>query len=343
MSTLQQVPRFGTQLQERPDRLEERVRMYEASLLFELFRRNGREERVQTATPPGYSYTQDASRLALPVDASGPILQVAAHPGDGPDFFYATYLNIRRNTQYRNSYHEVLLTDGEGGVDGWHPERTRQVRRKEASAGAAIVGSRLHFLSSPDGGLSELAPWKKTRLVKQLAQKIEEIHPAIVVVHPPKQDHPDHAASFFLTIAALEIHAQAGGRAPTLLIHDVEFGLQQHSLWAPHAADPRTETYSMHVPGLLVDVTSTYQDAQHALQKHQTQMVDPVHGQPKLYADLIETLAQLRGLQFLTEKATRLPRGQGFSHIVIPGITSEQNLLLQRLPAGSMYRLEKEG
>ena len=318
MSQLQQVPRSGTQLQERPPRLlEERVRQYEAFLLSELFRRNGREESVPVATPPGYSYTQDASRLALPVDASGPIMQIAAHPGDGPDFFYATYLKIASNTQYRNSYHEVVLTDGEGGVDGWHPERTRQVRRQEAYAGAEIVGSRLHFLSSPDGGLSELPPREKTRLVRKLARKIGEIQPAILVVHPPKQDHPDHASSFLLAIAALEFHAQAGGRAPTLVIHDVEFGLQQHSLWAPHALDPRTETYSMHVPGLLVDVTSTHQTAQLALQKHQTQMVDPVLGRPKLYADLIDTLAQLRGLQLITEDATRLPRGQGFSHIVI--------------------------
>ena len=70
-------------------------------------------------------------------------------------------------------------------------------------------------------------------------------------------------------------------------------------------------------------------------------MVDPVLGRPKLYADLIDTLAQLRGLQLMTEDATRLPRGQGFSHIVIPGITSEQNLLRHRLPAGSISQLAK--
>lgn len=341
MSTLQQLPPSGTQLQERPTRLEEHVRKYEASLLSELFRRNGREERVQTATPPGYSYTQNASRLALLVDASGPIMQVAAHPGDGPDFFYATYLKIASNPQYRNSYHEVVLTDGEGGVDGWHPERTRQVRRREAYAGAEIVGSRLHFLSSPDGGLSSLAPREKIRLVRKLARKIEEIQPAILVVHPPKNDHPDHASSFFLTIAALEVHAQAGGRAPTLFIHDVEFGLQQKNLWALSPQDFLAETYPMHVPGLLVDVSSTHQTAQLALQKHQTQMLDPLRGQPKLYADLIGTLAQVRGLQLMTEDATRLPHGQGFSHIVIPGITSEQNFLRHRLPAGSIYQLGK--
>lgn len=342
MSMFQQVPRRGTPLPERPYREEEHIRKYEAFLLSELFRRNGREERIQTATPPDYGYTPDVSGRTRSVEASGPILQVAAHPGDGPDFFYATYLQIARHAPSRPSYHEVILTDGEGGVDEWPPERTRQVRRMEATAGAALVGSRLHFLSFPDGGLSELAPRTKMQLVTRLARTIEALQPAIVVVHPPKKDHPDHAASFFLAIAALEIHAQRGGRLPTLLIHDVEFGLQQKSLWSPHAPDPRTETYAMHVPGLLVDVTATQQDAQHALQKHQTQMVDPVSGQPKLYADLIETLAQLRGVQLMTKDATRLPRGQGFSHIVIPGITNQQNLFLQRLPAGSIYRLGKK-
>ncbi len=341
MSKLQQLPRSGTQLQERPPRLEGRVRKYEASLLSELFRRNGREESVQVATPPGYGYERETSRLAATVDASGPIMHIAAHPGDGPDFFYATYLKIASNTQYHNSYHEVVLTDGEGGVDGWHPERTRQVRRQEAYAGAKIVGSHLHFLGYPDGGLSTLAFSDKTQLVMQLAQKLGAIQPAILVVHPPKQDHPDHAYSFLLAIAALEFHAQAGGRAPTLLMHDVEFGLQQHSLWTSPAPDPLTETYSMHVPGLLVDVTSTHQDAQHALQKHQTQMYDPVLGQPKLYVDLIDTLAHVRGLQFMAEDAARLPRGQGFSQVIIPGLTSEYNLLPQRLPAGSLYKQVK--
>jgi LmbE family N-acetylglucosaminyl deacetylase len=177
--------------------------------------------------------------------------------------------------------------------------------------------------------------------VMQLAQKLGAIQPAILVVHPPKQDHPDHAYSFLLAIAALEFHAQVGGRAPTLLMHDVEFGLQQRSLWTSPAPDPLTVTYSMHVPGLLVDVTSTHQDAQHALQKHQTQMYDPVLGQPKLYVDLIDTLAQVRGLQFMAEDAARLPRGQGFSQVIIPGLTSEYNLLPQRLPAGSLYKQVK--
>jgi len=341
MSTLQQLPLRETQLQERHNCLDEHVRKLEASLLAEIFRRNEREESVQTATPPGYSYTQAASRLALPVDASGPIMQVAAHPGDGPDFFYATYLKIASNMRYHNSFHEVVLTDGEGGVDGWHPERTRQVRMKEAYAGAEIVGSRLHFLSYPDGGLSELPPWEKTRLVKQLARKIEEIQPAILVVHPPKNDHPDHAHSFLLTIAALEIHARRGGRTPTLLIHDVEFGLQQKSVWVNSPQELLAGTYPLHVPDFIVDVSSTHQTAQLALQEHQTQMYDPMCGQPKLYADLIDTLAQVRGLQFMAGGATWIPRGQSVSHVIIPGVTSEHNFLLQRLPAGSIYRQGK--
>lgn len=337
------LERSSPQLQERlDDRLEERIRSYEASLLSELFGRNGREDSVQTATPHGYRYEREASMPSLPVDASGPLMQIAAHPGDGPDFFYATFLKMATNTQYRNSYHEVLLTDGEGGVDGWHPERTRRVRIEEAYAGAEIVGSRLHFLSSPDGGLSTLAPCEKTRLVRNLARKIGEIQPAILVVHPPKNDHPDHASSFLLTIAALEVHARAGGRAPTLLIHDVEFGLQQKSLWAFSTQDLLAETYPMHVPGFLVDVSSTHQTAQRALQKHQTQMYDPLLGHPKLYADLIDTLARIRGLQFMAQGTTLIPRGQGMSHVVIPGMTSEYNYLLLRLPAGSIYRQVKK-
>lgn len=343
MSQLQQLSQRRLQLQERPDqRLEERRPEYEASLLSKIFRRNGRDAIVQTATPPGYGYKRENFAPVLPVDASGPIMQVAAHPGDGPDFFYATYLKMATNTRYSNSYHEVLLTDGEGGVDGWHPERTRQVRIEETYAGAEIVGGRLHFLGYPDGSLAALASKERTQLVTRLAQKIGDIQPAILVVHPPKNDHSDHAYSFLLTVAALELNARTGRKAPTLLIHDVEFGLQQQSLWTPPAIDPLTEMYPMHSPGLIVDISTTHQTAQRALQKHQTQMYDPVLGQPKLYADLIDTLAQVRGLQFMTEEMTQFPQGQGFSHVVIPSVTSEQNRLSLRLPADSVYRQVKK-
>ena len=324
-------------------RLQERSGQCEAALIAEIFRRNGKEERLQTATPPGYRYEREDAMSSLPVDANGPIMQIAAHPGDGPDFFYATYLKMAAHPQYRASYHEVLLTDGEGGVDGWHPERTRQVRIEEAYAGAEIVGSRLHFLGYPDGSLATLEGNERTRLVARLAQRIGDIQPTILVVHPPKNDHPDHAHSFLLTLAALELHAQADGRAPTLLLHDVEFGLQQKSLWMPRVIDPFTHTYPMHVPDLIVDISATHPLAQHALQKHQTQMCDPVSGQPKAYADLIDALARVRGWQFTREETRQqAPRGQGFSHVIIPGVTNEQNILPFCLAAGSCYQLAKK-
>lgn len=339
MGQVQQLSRGQSRsISRKPDLLEESLQQYEATLLSELFSRNGREDVVQTATPPGYGYVREDSLSSVPVDASGPIMQVAAHPGDGPDFFYATYLKMAANAQYGHDYHEVLLTDGEGGVDGWHSERTRQIRIEETYASAEVVGSRLHFLGYPDGGLSSLAEEKRKRLVAELAEVIGDIQPGLLVVHPPKNDHPDHAYSFLLTLAALERNAQEGRRIPTLLIHDVEFGLQQESLWTPQVIDPGTHMYPVHSPGFIVDISSTHQTAQRALHKHKTQMYDPVLGQPKVYADLIDTLAQVRGLQLMAEETTQIPRGQGFSHVVIPGVTSRQNILSLLLPAGSIYK-----
>ncbi len=121
-------------------------------------------------------------------------------------------------------------------------------------------------------------------------------------------------------------------------MHDVEFGLQQKSLWRPLAIDAHTHMYPVHSPDFIVDISSTCQTAQSALYKHKTQMYDPVLGQPKVYADLIDTLAQVRGLQFMTEGMAEVPRGQGFSHVVVPGVTSEHNILPSRLPAKSFYR-----
>lgn len=344
MSQVQQLSLRQLQVHERhTDGLEEDLERYEASLLAEIFRRNEREDIVQTATPPGYEYVQEDAISSMLIDAGGPIMQVAAHPGDGPDFFYATYLKMTTSTRYPNAYHEVLLTDGERGVDGWNPERTRQVRMNEAYAGAEVVGSTLHFMGYPDGSLSSLAEKMRTRLVIELADLIGDIQPYLLVVHPPQNDHPDHACSFLLTLAALELNAQAGRRIPTLLIHDVEFGLRQKCLWTPYGRGFCMPEYPLHLPGFIVDISATHQAAQRALHEHKTQMCDPITGQPKAYADLIDTLAQVRGMQFMAGGTTRIPRGQGFSFVVVPGVTSEHDILPFRLPAGSLYRRKGKG
>src|SRR5437660_4777153 len=88
------------------DRLAEHLQRHEASLLSELFGRNGRKSVVQTATPPDYIYVLDDPVPRESIDANGIVMQIAAHPGDGPDFFYATHLNMITNTTYRYDYHE---------------------------------------------------------------------------------------------------------------------------------------------------------------------------------------------------------------------------------------------
>lgn len=336
MSQIQQL--YRERLKEQPVSVSEKdLQRYEAALLSELFRRNGRTDIVLRATPPGYGYERVEALPPGIVDASGPVMQIAAHPGDGPDFFYATALQMAAHAG-SHQYYELLLTDGERGVDGWEPERTRRVRAREAYAGAEMVGSTLRFLGYPDGGLASLAEHARRQLIAELAGLIKSIQPALLVAHPPKNDHPDHASAFFLTLAALELNVQAGGRAPALYVHDVEFGLQQECLWASHTLDSHIHTYPMHVPDFLVDISATHQIAQQALHRHQTQMYDSVLGQPKIYADLIDTLARVRGLQFLSEGTAQLPRGQAFSQIVIPGLTSPHNILPLRLPAGSVYQ-----
>lgn len=309
----------------------------EASLLAEIFRRNAREDEVSVATPPGYRYCKEDCVFALPAEVNGPVMQITAHPGDGPDFFYATYLKMTKHVSSL-PYHEILLTDGERGVDGWPPERTRQVRIDEARAGARLVGSELHFLGYPDGGLASLAAAQHCCLVRELADMIGSIQPALLFVHPPQNDHPDHAHSFLFTLAALELNALTGGRRPELFVHDVEFGLQQRSLWGSQGMDPRLRAYPLYSPEFLVDISSTHQQAQSALARHNTQMYDPLSGQPKLYADLIDTLARVRGLQFLGADAEQFSRGQGFSQIIIPGVTSLRNNAFLSLLAGDVYR-----
>ncbi len=338
-------PQYSGRLRVAEDELDglEGVRQErEAFLLEELFRRNGRQDVVPVATPPGYAY-----ELVRPVggatgvDVGGPLMQIAAHPGDGPDFCYATSLLLESNRCYQYEFHEVVLTDGERGVEHWDAEQTRLVRRAEASAGAALVGSQLHFMGYPDGGLSTLSEQRRRRLVRQLAELVAQVRPALLLVHPPYRDHPDHAWAFQLTRSALVYAARWLAKRPALFVHDVEFGLRQQRIWRPCPLDVRVATYPFHVPDYLVNISATHQRAQEALYKHQTQMRDPVSGQPKAYADLIHMLAQVRGLQLGIQDEVLCSTGQGFSHIVIPDVTSEWNILAERLPAGSLYRRVK--
>ena len=78
-------------------------------------------------------------------------LAVVAHPDD---LEYGAAAAIARWTGQGKHVTYCLLTSGEAGIDGMHPDEARTVREAEQRASAAIVGvDTVDFLGLPDGVL----------------------------------------------------------------------------------------------------------------------------------------------------------------------------------------------
>src|SRR5947209_12107738 len=76
-------------------------------------------------------------------------LAVVAHPDD---LEYGAASAIARWTAQGKQITYVMVTAGEAGIDGMHPEQTRSVREEEERRSARAVGvDTIEFLAYPDG------------------------------------------------------------------------------------------------------------------------------------------------------------------------------------------------
>jgi LmbE family N-acetylglucosaminyl deacetylase len=79
------------------------------------------------------------------------LLAVVAHPDD---LEYGASSAIARWTAAGKQVGYVIVTDGEAGIDGMHPEEAGPLRRAEQIASAAVVGvDDLVFVGAADGML----------------------------------------------------------------------------------------------------------------------------------------------------------------------------------------------
>lgn len=136
-------------------------------------------------------------------------LVVVAHPDD---IEYGAASAVSKWTSEGKTVVYLLVTRGEAGIDGMHPDETREVRTREEIEGAAVVGVHtVEFLDHPDGVVEYGLP-----LRRDIARAIRKHKPEVVVTGNLElrfgqglANQADHRA---VGLASLDASRDAGNR-----------------------------------------------------------------------------------------------------------------------------------
>jgi LmbE family N-acetylglucosaminyl deacetylase len=150
---------------------------------------------------------------SVPMDLPrGSALVIAPH-ADDETFGCGGLIALKRDAGV--PVHVVIVTDGRNshshvaGVDVGQLIRTR---KQEVIAACAILGvlpTDISFLDLPDQGLQRLADDQRNQAVARLADLLRAVRPDEVYVNMEWDGHPDHEATYRLTIDALREAGQA--------------------------------------------------------------------------------------------------------------------------------------
>jgi LmbE family N-acetylglucosaminyl deacetylase len=136
-------------------------------------------------------------------------LAIVAHPDD---MEYGAAAAVARWTGLGKTVIYTLVTSGEAGIDGMHPDEARRVREAEQVASAAVVGvDVIEFLGGADGMLEYGLPLRRS-----LSAAIRRHRPDIVITGnfresfgPGMLNQADHIA---VGRAVLDAARDAGNR-----------------------------------------------------------------------------------------------------------------------------------
>ncbi|MDX2852409.1 PIG-L deacetylase family protein [Actinacidiphila glaucinigra] len=136
-------------------------------------------------------------------------LAVVAHPDD---LEYGAAAAIGRWTEAGREISYLLVTRGEAGIDGVHPEDAARIREAEQRASAGVVGVKaVEFLNHRDGVVEE-----SPALRREIAAAIRRYRPELLITLSHHDtwggtvwNTPDHRA---VGRAALDAAGDAGNR-----------------------------------------------------------------------------------------------------------------------------------
>lgn len=184
-------------------------------------------------------------------------LCVVAHPDD---MEFGGAAAVARWTELGKRVVYCMVTSGEAGIDGMHPDEARRVREAEQVESARIVGVKeVDFLGLPDGVLEYGVPLRRA-----IAGVVRRHRPDVVITNNFRDswggrtlNQADHIAT---GRAVLDAVRDAGNR---WVFHEqVESGLAPwggvRQVWA--AGSPRSEH--------AADITATFAAGVASLQAH---------------------------------------------------------------------------
>ena len=136
-----------------------------------------------TPTTPGAGDPQAPAALR-PLDENwATALAVVAHPDD---MEFGAAAAVARWTGQGKQVAYVMVTSGEAGIDGMHPDEARRVREAEQVASARAVGvAGVEFLGFPDGVLEYGLPLRRA-----VAGAIRRHRPEVVITGNYRETFP---------------------------------------------------------------------------------------------------------------------------------------------------------
>jgi LmbE family N-acetylglucosaminyl deacetylase len=184
-------------------------------------------------------------------------LVVVAHPDDVE---YGAAAAIARWTRQGKRVTYCMVTSGEHGIDGLHPDECGPLREAEEIASARVVGvDEVDFLRQPDGLLEH-----SVELRRVIAEVVRRRRPEVVVTNNYRErfgngvvNQADHVAVGRATVDAVR---DAGNRwlFPEQLTDGVEPWGGVRAVWASGSAE------AAHA----VDVTDTFDLGVDSLREH---------------------------------------------------------------------------
>ena len=185
-------------------------------------------------------------------------LAIVAHPDD---IEYGTAAAVARWTGQGKRIVYCMVTSGEAGIDGLHPDESGPLREAEEIASARVVGvDEVEFLRQPDGILEYGVPLRRL-----LADVVRRHRPDVVLTINFREtfggtslNQADHIA---VGRAVLDAVRDAGNRwiFPEQLTDGVEPWGGVRAVWAGNSSGA----------GHAVDVTDTFEAGVASLEEHQ--------------------------------------------------------------------------
>ncbi len=195
----------------------------------------------------------------LPVDENWErAVAVVAHPDD---MEFGAAAAVARWSRQGKHIAYVMVTSGEAGIDGMHPDEARQVREQEQIVSAQMVGAEgVEFLGFPDGVVEYGVPLRRA-----ITAVLRKHRPDIVITNNFREDwggtflnQADHIA---VGRATLDAARDAGNR--WIYTDQLDDGLKAwpgiRQVWA--AGSPRS--------GHGVDITDSFEAGVASLRAHE--------------------------------------------------------------------------